>query len=56
MTELLDGETLRGRLDAGRDCPVRAGRRDWALQIARGLGRRTRRGIVHRDLKPENVF
>jgi TolB-like protein/Flp pilus assembly protein TadD len=54
VTELLEGETLRGRLDAGPIPQKQAV--DWALQIARGLSAAHGRGVVHRDLKPENVF
>ncbi len=54
VTELLDGETLRGRLDAGRISQRQA--LDYALQIVKGLSAAHEKGIVHRDLKPENVF
>jgi eukaryotic-like serine/threonine-protein kinase len=54
VTELLEGETLRGRLDAG-PVPQRQAI-DYGLQIAKGLSAAHERGIVHRDLKPENVF
>jgi serine/threonine protein kinase/Flp pilus assembly protein TadD len=54
VTELLDGETLRGRLDAGPLAQRQA--IDCALQIAKGLSAAHEKGIVHRDLKPENVF
>jgi serine/threonine-protein kinase len=54
VTELLEGETLRERLNAGR-LPVRKAT-DLALQIARGLAAAHEKGVVHRDLKPENVF
>ena len=54
VTELLEGETLRGRLDGaaiGQKLAL-----DWALQIAKGLSAAHSKGVVHRDLKPENVF
>jgi hypothetical protein len=55
VTELLEGETLRARIDsAGPMAPRKA--LDYALQIARGLAAAHERGIVHRDMKPENVF
>jgi len=54
VTELLDGDTLRGRLAEGAIPPRRAV--EYALQVVRGLAAAHERGIVHRDLKPENVF
>ena len=54
VTELLEGETLRDKLDAGAVSQRQAV--DWAQQIARGLSAAHGKGIVHRDLKPENVF
>jgi len=52
--ELLEGETLRERLDQG---PLAARRAvELAAGIADGLAAAHEKGIVHRDLKPENVF
>jgi Tol biopolymer transport system component len=54
VTELLDGETLRDRIN-GTALPARKAI-DYAGQVARGLAAAHDRGIVHRDLKPENLF
>ncbi len=54
VTELLEGETLRERLNRG-PIPVRKAI-EIATQIAQALSAAHERGIVHRDLKPENVF
>ena len=54
VMELLEGETLRGKLDAGPISQKQAV--DYALQVARGLSAAHGKGIVHRDLKPENLF
>jgi eukaryotic-like serine/threonine-protein kinase len=54
VTELLEGETLRKKLDAG-PIPQRQAL-DYAFQIAKGLSAAHEKGVVHRDLKPENVF
>ena len=54
VTELLEGETVRDALHAGR-LPIRKAI-DIAVQVAHGLAAAHDKGIVHRDLKPENVF
>ncbi|MEO8379343.1 MAG: protein kinase [Acidobacteriota bacterium] len=54
VTELLEGETLRGRLERGPLSPRRAV--DAALQMANGLTAAHDKHIVHRDLKPDNIF
>ena len=54
VTELLDGETLRDRLAAGR-LPLRKAI-DYAMHIAQGLAAAHGKGITHRDIKPENLF
>jgi serine/threonine protein kinase len=54
VTELLEGETLRERLEQGA--------LDWraateiAAAIADGLAAAHAKDITHRDLKPENIF
>ena len=54
VTELLEGETLRGRLGKGA-VPWRKAI-GLGLAVADGLATAHTKGIVHRDLKPENIF
>jgi len=54
VTEFLEGETLRERLNHGPMAPRKATR--FGRQVARGLAAAHDKGIVHRDLKPENLF
>ena len=54
VAELLQGETLRARLDAG---PVPLSKAvDFVRQAAAGLAAAHGSGITHRDIKPENLF
>jgi non-specific serine/threonine protein kinase len=54
VCELLDGQTLRDRLDAG---PLDAETTlSIALQLARGVAAAHSLRVVHRDLKPENLL
>jgi len=54
VTELLEGETLAGRLLGGRLAPRTAV--EVGVQVALGLAAAHEKGIVHRDLKPANLF
>jgi len=54
VTELLEGEELRDRLETGQISLRKV--IDYAQQIVHGLSAAHEKGIVHRDLKPENLF
>jgi serine/threonine-protein kinase len=54
VMELVDGETLRQRLDGGRLDEPEAAR--IGARIAEALAVAHRAGIVHRDIKPANVL
>jgi Tol biopolymer transport system component len=53
-TELVEGESLRARLDHGRVSPRQCA--EIATQIAEAMAAAHAAGIVHRDLKPENIM
>ena len=52
--ELLDGRTLRERIDEGA-LPLRKAL-GYGLEIVEGLAAAHDKGISHRDLKPANIF
>jgi len=54
VTELLEGETLRSRLQRG-PLPWREAM-EAATAIAAGLAAAHTKGITHRDMKPDNIF
>lgn len=54
LMELLEGETLRARLDRGPMVPQLAAR--VVREACEGVAAAHAKGIVHRDLKPENLF
>ncbi|MCB0360189.1 MAG: serine/threonine protein kinase, partial [Bdellovibrionales bacterium] len=55
VTELLDGETLRERINREGTLPLKVAL-EITNQVAAALTHAHERGIVHRDLKPENVM
>ncbi|WP_141372868.1 serine/threonine-protein kinase [Cellulomonas cellasea] len=54
VMELVDGVTLRERLDEGPIDPVEVA--DIGRQLAEALGHAHAAGVVHRDLKPANIL
>ncbi|MCI0567202.1 MAG: protein kinase [Acidobacteria bacterium] len=54
VTELIEGETLREKLEKGL-LPISEAV-GYAVQFARGIAAAHDQGIFHRDLKPENLF
>jgi serine/threonine-protein kinase len=54
VTELLEGETLRARLQTS-SLPWREAA-EIALAVSNGISAAHAKNIIHRDLKPENIF
>ena len=54
VTEFIDGETLRQRMNAG-PLPVLEAL-DVAIQVSSALDAAHAAGLIHRDIKPENVM
>jgi serine/threonine-protein kinase len=55
VMRLLDGGSLRGRLDAGGPLPIGLAAL-YGVQMARALGYAHQHGIIHRDVKPSNML
>ena len=54
VSELLEGESLRARLDRG---PLQYRKAlEYGIQIAQALAAAHGKGIYHRDVKPANIF
>ncbi|TAN22265.1 MAG: serine/threonine protein kinase [Acidobacteria bacterium] len=54
VAELLEGQSLRQRLQSGRIGPRKVA--EYGAAIAHGLAVAHAHGFVHRDIKPENIF
>jgi serine/threonine protein kinase/tetratricopeptide (TPR) repeat protein len=52
---LVEGETLRARIDRDRQLPIDDALR-FAREVADALSYAHARGVVHRDIKPENIL
>jgi serine/threonine-protein kinase len=52
---LMQGQTLRDRLDADGQLPIGAVLK-LAIEVADALDYAHRQGVVHRDIKPENIL
>ena len=52
---LVEGETLRARLERERQLPIDAAVR-IATEVAGALDYAHRHGVIHRDIKPENIL
>ena len=52
---LIDGESLRDRLNRGKQLPVGDAVR-IASEVASALDYAHRHGVIHRDIKPENIL
>jgi Tol biopolymer transport system component len=55
VTELIEGQTLRERIERDGALPLRE-TLDLGAQVARGLAAAHEKGIVHRDVKPANLL